>query len=219
VAFNDPDKLDTHTATWDWGDGTTAAGTVTESLGAGTITGDHVYSAPGIYAVSVTVDDGYGNTDTAIYQYVIVYDPNGRFTTGGGWIDSPAGAYVFDPSAAGKMNFGFEVKYKKDAVMPEGNLTFQIHADHAKFKAAGFDWLVVTGNTAYAQGIGVLDDQGLYGFLLSVTDDPAKRGVDRFRLMIWDLESNIVIYDNQAGASIPTLPAQMIGGGNIKLHK
>ena len=36
VPFTDPDKLDTHTATWDWGDGNTSVGTVTEDSGAGT---------------------------------------------------------------------------------------------------------------------------------------------------------------------------------------
>ncbi len=218
ATFSDPDQLDTHTATWDWGDGTTSAGAVSEAAGSGTITGDHTYAAPGIYTVSLTVTDGYNN-DTAVYQYVIVFNPNGGFTTGGGWIDSPAGAYAYDPSAAGKMTFGFTVKYLPGDLVPSGNLTFQIHPVQAKFDAIGFDWLVVSGNTAYVQGVGVLDNLGVYNFLLSVTDDPAKRGVDRFRLKIWEPISGIVIYDNQAGAPIPELPAQPISGGSLKIHK
>ncbi len=218
VPFSDPDKLDTHTALWDWGDGLTSEGLVSEALGTGTVAGDHVYAAPGIYMVSVTISDGSNNA-TATYKYVIVFDPNGGFTTGGGWIDSLAGAYVYDPSAAGKMTFGFTVKYLPGDLNPSGNLTFQIYPAQAKFDAIGFDWLVVSGNTAFAQGIGVLDSLGVYDFLLSVTDDPAKRGVDRFRLKIWEPISGIVIYDNQAGAPVPELPAQPIGGGSLKIHK
>ena len=61
--------------------------------------------------------------------------------------------------------------------------------------------------------------RSMYNFLLSVTDDPAKRGVDRFRLMIWEPVSGMVVYDNQFGAPITEPPAQPIGGGSIKLHK
>jgi hypothetical protein len=48
-------------------------------------------SVAGITEVTLTVDDGWGGTatDTAM---VVVYDPSGGFVTGGGWIDSPAGA-------------------------------------------------------------------------------------------------------------------------------
>jgi DNA-binding beta-propeller fold protein YncE len=35
--FSDPGVLDTHTAVWDWGDGTTSNGTVTESNGSGSV--------------------------------------------------------------------------------------------------------------------------------------------------------------------------------------
>ena len=39
--FTDP-GTDTHTATWDWGDGTTSTGTVDEP--SGTVTGSHNYA-------------------------------------------------------------------------------------------------------------------------------------------------------------------------------
>lgn len=31
-------------------------------------------------------------------NYIVVYDPQGGFVTGGGWIDSPVGAYSSDPT-------------------------------------------------------------------------------------------------------------------------
>jgi hypothetical protein len=56
----------------------------------GTITGStfEAGTVPGITQVTLTVNDGNGGTatDTAM---VVVYDPDGGFVTGGGWILSP----------------------------------------------------------------------------------------------------------------------------------
>ena len=53
-------------------------------------------------------------------QFIVVYDPTGGFVTGGGWIDSPAGAYAANLSLTGKANFGFVSKYQKGANKPTG---------------------------------------------------------------------------------------------------
>ncbi len=45
----------------------------------------------------------------------MVYDPDDGFVTGGGWIDSPAGACQPDPNLSGKATFGFVSRYKKKA--------------------------------------------------------------------------------------------------------
>jgi len=72
AAFNDPDVLDTHTATIDWGDGTAATNaTITESGGSGSLAGGHVYAAGGIYTVTITVRDQLGATDTASLDLLI----------------------------------------------------------------------------------------------------------------------------------------------------
>ncbi|HWI50777.1 MAG TPA: PKD domain-containing protein, partial [Symbiobacteriaceae bacterium] len=126
--FTDPGILDTHTAIWNWGDGTTSAGTVAEAGGSGMAGGSHAYSLPGIYTVTLTVTDKDGGVGTATFQYVVIYDPNGGFVTGGGWINSPAGAYTPDPTATGRANFGFVAKYKKGATVPDGQTEFQFKA-------------------------------------------------------------------------------------------
>jgi hypothetical protein len=54
--FTDANDSDTHTATIDWGDGTTTNGTVTES--SGTVSGVHSYALGGIYTITLTVSDG-----------------------------------------------------------------------------------------------------------------------------------------------------------------
>jgi PKD repeat protein len=75
ATFTDPGALDTHSVTIDWGDGTTTAGTVTETLGTtagtltrGTVTGTHAYSLDGPYprqvTAQVTVTDKDGGATT-----------------------------------------------------------------------------------------------------------------------------------------------------------
>lgn len=209
VPFSDPDKLDTHTATWDWGDGSTSAGTVTESDGSGTITGDHAYLTPGIYTVTVTVDDGHGNTDSAVYEFVVVYDPNGGFVTGGGWINSPEGAYTADPSLTGKATFGFVARYKKGANVPDGNTQFQFKAGALNFQSVSYDWLVVAGSKAQFKGEGTINGEGSYKFMITADDGSP----DKFRIKIWYEEAGVeyIVYDNGS--------QQPLGGGSIVIHK
>jgi nitrous oxidase accessory protein NosD len=90
--FTDPDTGDTHTAIWDWGDESTSDGFVNDETD--TVTGSHPYTSSGVYTVILTVTDNNDQSDSMTYQYVVVYDPEGGFVTGGGWIDSPAGAYI-----------------------------------------------------------------------------------------------------------------------------
>ncbi len=67
--FTDADSGDTHTATWEWGDGSSSAGTIS----GGTVTGTHAYSAVGTYTVTLTVTDSHNNTDTSTVQVVVTY--------------------------------------------------------------------------------------------------------------------------------------------------
>jgi predicted extracellular nuclease len=209
VPFTDPDKLDTHTASWDWGDGETSAGAVTEANGAGTITGSHAYTTPGIYTVAVTVTDSYSKSDSGVYEFIVVYDPNGGFVTGGGWIMSPAGAYAADPSLTGKATFGFVSRYKKGAAVPEGNTEFQFHAAGFNFKSSSYQWLVVSGPNAQFKGVGTINGEGSYMFKLWAGDG----NPDTFRIKIWweDASGEQVVYDNGSH--------QAIGGGSIVVHR
>jgi PKD repeat protein len=56
--FSDEDLLDTHTAVWDWCDGTTFPGDVDETGASGSVSGSHIYAAAGVYTVTLTVSDG-----------------------------------------------------------------------------------------------------------------------------------------------------------------
>ncbi len=62
ATYNDVGVFDTHTATIDWGDGTTGDGLVIGSGGAGSVQGSHAYTASATYTVEVCVTDDDGDT-------------------------------------------------------------------------------------------------------------------------------------------------------------
>jgi Ca2+-binding RTX toxin-like protein len=66
LPFSDAGIADTHTASINWGDGTSSIGTVAQSPGAGTVSGSHVYTTFGTYTISIRVtdDDGAFTTQT-----------------------------------------------------------------------------------------------------------------------------------------------------------
>lgn len=209
--FSDPDSDDTHTAEWDWGDGSTSAGPVSE----GTVTGTYTYTTPGVYTVMLTVTDGEASAE-AVFQYVVVYDPGAGFVTGGGWIASPPGAYTADPFLTGKANFGFVAKYKKGATVPTGNTEFKFKAGDLNFHSSSYQWLVVNqaGTNAQFKGSGTINggmapNGEYYRFMLWAGDGEP----DTFRIRIWEEDEDgveTVKYDNGFN--------QEIGGGSIVVH-
>jgi hypothetical protein len=192
---SDPDG-DGLTYAWTFGDGGTGTG--------GTPT--HSYADAGIYNVCLKVNDGYVDS-TEVCTLAVVYDPSAGFVTGGGWIDSPAGAYAADPTLTGKATFGFVAKYQKGANLPSGNTEFQFKVGNLNFKSTSYEWLVVAGTQAIFKGAGSINGQGTYTFMITVNDDTP----DTFRIKIWDSASDTLIYD--IGSQ------QEIGGGSIVIHK
>lgn len=81
AAFSDPGTLDTHTATIDWGDGSSASnGTVTETNGSGTVAGTHTYTTFGTYTITVTVKDkdnatGQKTASVTVVKQLTALDP------------------------------------------------------------------------------------------------------------------------------------------------
>jgi parallel beta-helix repeat protein len=216
--FSDPDEGDTHTAEWNWGDETTSTGTAEE----GTASGTHTYDNPGVYTVTLTVTDEADESDSMTYKYVVIYDPSSGFVTGGGWIDSPAGAYVADDTMTGKASFGFVSKYKKSATTPTGNTEFQFKAGGLNFHSDTYDWLVISGPKALFKGNGTINNEGNYGFMLTAIDGELNGGggVDKFRIKIWDIDNDdTIVYDNKIEAEDGADPSTALGGGQIKIHK
>jgi hypothetical protein len=215
--FTDPNIWDMHTAQWEWGDGTT---TIQESV-TSPASASHIYTTPGVYTVQLTITDDDGGSDQSTFRYIVVYNPEGGFVTGGGWINSPAGAYAANPALVGKANFGFVSKYQKGATIPTGNTEFQFKVASLNFHSESYEWLVIAGAKAKYKGTGTINGAGTYGFMLSAIDGDAQGGggTDRFRIKIWDKETEQLVYDSQLGADDDAEPITTIGGGSIVIHQ
>ena len=219
------------TAAWSFDTAISVAGAVTESSGSGTVTKSFSFSSAGVYAVTLTLNDNQGGitiTNTIapdnLPSMIVVYDPNGGFVTGGGWINSPAGAYLANPNLNGKANFGFVSKYQKGSNVPVGQTEFQFQVANFNFHSEIYQWLVVAGPKAQYKGTGTINGAGNYGFLLTATDGQINGGggVDKFRIKIWDIDNGgAIVYDNVLGASddIDTANPIAISGGSIVIHK
>jgi hypothetical protein len=178
--------------------------------------------AAGVYAVHTSVV-GVDYASDGLVSYLSVYDPSGGFATGGGWIDSPAGAFTADPNRTGKATFGFNAKYKKGSNEVTGDTEFQFTAGDLKFKSTSLDAgnLVIAGRKALYRGTGTINDTGSYKFMVSAIDGQENGGVgpDTFRIKITDSVTGGVIYDNLMNTSENADPTTAIGGGSIVVHK
>lgn len=217
-AYADP-GADAHTLTWAWGDGSSTV----QSRGVdtdGPVTATHAYVTPGLYTVTLTADDGDGGLTSQTFQYVVVYDPAGGFTAGGGIIESPTGALVDDPTASGRAVFGFVAKYKKGQTVPEGSTSFRFNAADFVLESTSYDWLVVSGTRAQYKGQATVNGMPGYGFMLSVVDGNTRtrQDPDRLRLKVWRLADGSTVYDNQLGAADDALASTVISGGQISIN-
>ncbi|MGN6248634.1 MAG: T9SS type A sorting domain-containing protein [Ginsengibacter sp.] len=157
---------------------------------------------------------------TSNAAYLTVYDPNAGFVTGGGWINSPAGAYDADPTLTGKANFGFNAQYKKGNNTPDGNTEFQFQAGNLNFKSTNYSTgsLVIAGAKAIFQGTGTINGTGNYKFTLSAIDGKVNGGgVDMFRIKIQTAGGGVV-YDNNQNSPDNADPSTVLGGGSIVIH-
>jgi hypothetical protein len=210
ATFTDANSTDTHEAQISWGDENTTAAIVDKSSEPFMLTGTYAYTVPGIYTVTIVVSDGFSG-DSKELEYIVVYDPYGGFVTGGGWITSPVGAYLADPSLTGKANFGFVSKYKKGADVPTGQTEFQFRVADLNFHSSSYEWLVVTGSDyAKFKGSGTINGGDDYKFMLWAGDS----NQDTFRIRIWTEDeatgAETDVYDNGFD--------QEIGGGSIVIH-
>jgi hypothetical protein len=219
-----------HTALWTItgaGQTVTENGTLTETTGTtGTLAASHTFNTQGVYLLTLDVSDecgGTGTTETVadLTAMVVIYDPNGGFVTGGGWVNSPAGAFVAGPTLTGKLSFGINAKYQTNQNILTGQTEVQFRTGDFNFHSTGYDWLFITGAKAQFSGSGTVNDAGNYGFTVTVIDGSVSGGggTDKFRIKVWDKNNgNAVVYDSQMGAPDNANPTTPLGGGNIVIH-
>jgi hypothetical protein len=157
-----------------------------------------------------------------------VYDASGGFVTGGGWINSPPGAYYPNPALVGRANFGFVSKYEKNMTVPTGQTEFQFQTANLNFHSTAYYYMLISGPKAQYCGTGTVNGVSGYAFQLTGWDgsQPGGGGVDKFRVKILQGTENsacqamgTVVYDNQLGAPNNNDPTTALGGGNIVIHK
>ncbi|MFP5263770.1 MAG: HYR domain-containing protein [Blastocatellia bacterium] len=198
-------------------------GVVNESTGAVSLS--YSFASAGVYFVKLTVTDSCGGSGVAttvdgLDAMVVIYDSE-SFVTGGGWINSPAGAYVANAALVGKANFGFNSKYHNGSSIPTGQTEFQFKAGNFNFHSTDYEWLVVTGAKAQYKGSGTVNGSGSYGFIVTVIDGDVTGGggADKFRIKIWNKNNgNAVVYDSQPGDPDAADPSTSLGGGSIVIH-
>ncbi|HLN72342.1 MAG TPA: MBG domain-containing protein, partial [Prolixibacteraceae bacterium] len=195
-------------------------GNVSSTLGIASIPLSNLTSKTDVLMVTATVGEGCTSSASSI-AYLAIYDPTGGFVTGGGWINSPAGAYSANTALTGKANFGFNSKYEKGKTTPTGNTEFQFQTGNLNFSSSTYNVgsLVIAGSKATYKGVGTINGSGNYAFMVSAVDGDVTGGggTDKFRIKIWD--ANRVIYDNNMGKDENDVPTTSLGGGSIVIHE
>ena len=143
---------------------------------------------------------------------VIVYDSNNGFVTGGGAVDSPAGADFANGSTTGPAKFGFVSKYLPGRSTPDGNLEFQFQAGDLNFESTSMDWLVVTGEPrGQVRGTGTINGSTVCKFEVDAWDASyTSSNLDAFGLKIFACA---------VGGDRYRLPATPLTKGSILIHK
>ena len=216
----------THTATWTF---TSVNPTINQpgvvNEGTGDVSLSYAFTSAGVYFVKLTVNDscggsGFSTTVDGLDAMVVIFDGE-SFVTGGGWINSPAGAYAANPSLTGRANFGFNAKYHNGASIPTGQTEFKFKEADFSFHSTSYAWLAISGPRAQYKGSGTVNGGGSYGFLVTVIDgdEPGGGGVDKFRIKIWNKNAgNAVVYDTQPGDPESADPTTALGAGSIVIH-
>ena len=82
----------------------------------------------------------------AVAAAVLLSAPDGPDGTanGQGWITSPAGAYVSDPTLTGRAVFTFEASRDKSEGAPQGSVTFALGAADFAFESVACDSITLS---------------------------------------------------------------------------
>jgi PKD repeat protein len=111
ASFTDPGVLDTHTALWDWGDGSTDPVNPATSP----VLGNHTYEESGIYTITLCVTDSDGDQSCVTTDIYVLDD----YVSGGGSISNPKASVAgivgnIDGSVAGQFTIVYHGKKGKN---------------------------------------------------------------------------------------------------------
>ncbi len=177
VGYTDP-GAESHEVASDWGDGNSDTLSDAPSPAAAS----HAYTTPGVYVVELGVTDEDGGWDSSSFTYVVVYDPDGGFVTGGGHL-RPDGDDEYPGVADGKKaNFGFNARYQHGE--PDGHLNAHLGDLHVEL--VDLAWLALADDWALFQGTATIDgSDDVHPIEVLATESGGPGGSDTFRLRVW----------------------------------
>lgn len=175
---------------------------VAESVG-GVATAETPPLEPDIYTIDVTAECV---SDSAI---LTVYNPEGGFATGGGWIvpeDDELNTYPLE-----RANFGFNAKYKQDVAT--GHLEFRYSDGYIDLKSSSIEQLVITGDKiAMFKGWASVNKEPDHWFFVKAIDEGEPGVNDHFDIKVWAPGLDEEVDDPTERA------AGILQGGNIVVH-
>ncbi|MCJ7634966.1 hypothetical protein MUP77_21575 [Candidatus Bathyarchaeota archaeon] len=166
---------------------------LTNWLGSSTVvsSGSPLPSQSGLYKLLISATDNVGRNTTLSIPFVI-HDPNIGKVHGHGTVKFPQEVDITPEGA----NFGFSVKYDKGSISSDSYIDYQpfnikypwlVKGD---LKSTKIDWLVISGNTAIFQGIGIINKQSKNNFRVQVPDCyPSGNQPGNFQITIWNTPS------------------------------
>jgi len=159
---------------------------------------------PAIYKITVTLDC----SPLAPSGILVVYNPEGGFATGGGWIVPEDDRLNTHPDV--RANFGFDAKYKQDD--PMGHLEFRYSDGFIDLKSSSIERLVITGRKIVQfKGWASVNHEPGYWFFVKGIDEGEPGTNDYFDIKIWA--------PGFGEEGDPTDRAGgMLHGGNIVVH-
>ncbi|TPW17944.1 MAG: PDK repeat-containing protein, partial [bacterium] len=196
ATFTDAGLLDTHTATVDWGDGTTVAAAVLNN----TLTAQHVYGDNGTYDVTVTVRDDEGAATSGAFKAVVSNA-------------APALAALGDQTTA------------EGAVLSLQNAVFT-DAGSLDTHTATVDWGDGTSEAASVSSRAVqaqhtYGDNGAYTLVLTVRDDEGALSSATFRATVTNVAPTLAALADQnagEGSLVSLLGATFTDPGFLDTH-
>ena len=218
-SFRDVDLRDTHKATWTWGDGASAAGTVSQAAGSGSVSGQYAYRKSGIYTVRLNILDS-GGQGTSVERKLTVCGCSSGAVAGEGAFLSPQGASARDTKGGGVARFAFLSEATGTRARQGTALgASEVHFNTGKlnFRSTAVDSVTVDGKRVRYSGSGSVNGVGGYRFTLTALAG-AGTAKDRVHMRITHADAHskaeVVDYDNglRAGARAASLMAG-VGAG------
>ena len=193
AGFTDGDRRDAHTATWNWGDGAHGNGIVSARRGAGSVSGQHAYRAPGIHTVRLVIRDSGGRTAT-VERRVVVHGA-GALAAGAGSFLSPANAHAAMQKNAARATFAILV----DPALAERGVV-RLNTAGLDFESGRIDDLSVEGGRIALRGSGRVNGKDGHDFELGA--GPRAGGGHALRIRVVQRATGgapeSVLYDNLA---------------------